>query len=200
MQNDTSRFNLAVFGHESAHPGQVAQAFSGRIFVNATSEIDCAIFVLNPNTGIDAETIAIWQSLDEFLIPRIVVVNDLEKDAGDFDDAVMLANRILDQVATPFLVLHDEDGSPRALISLADMNIIDYSTVPPTKKPSEPEHETLVQEFRDEYLELVTSMGEGAFAAGVLFPAIPLWIEKGIGVDIVKHYLLELEKQLPSRS
>jgi hypothetical protein len=57
-----------------------------------------------------------------------------------------------------------------------------------------------VQEFRDEYLELVTSMGEGAFAAGVLFPAIPLWIEKGIGVDIVKHYLLELEKQLPSRS
>ena len=36
-------------------------------------------------------------------------------------------------------------------------------------------------------------MGEGAFAAGLLFPAIPLWIEKGIGVDIVKGYLNQIK-------
>jgi hydrogenase-4 membrane subunit HyfE len=35
-------------------------------------------------------------------------------------------------------------------------------------------------------------MGEGAFAAGVLFPAIPLVIEKGIGIDVLKKYLVEL--------
>jgi hypothetical protein len=56
----------------------------------------------------------------------------------------------------------------------------------------EPEHETLVQEFRDEYIELVQGSGENAFAAGLLFPAIPLWIEKGIGVDIVKRYIDQL--------
>jgi hypothetical protein len=50
----------------------------------------------------------------------------------------------------------------------------------------------LVQEFRDEYLELVQSSGDQAFSAGLLFPAIPLWIEKGIGVDIVKRYIEEL--------
>jgi hypothetical protein len=72
--------------------------------------------------------------------------------------------------------------------------IIDYSVVPPLHRACEPEHETLVQEFRDEYLELVTSMGENAFAAGLLFPAIPLWIEKGIGIDIVKDYLELLQK------
>jgi hypothetical protein len=49
-----------------------------------------------------------------------------------------------------------------------------------------------VQEFRDEYLELTTSLGEGAFAAGVLFPAIPMWIEKTLGVDIVKNYLQQI--------
>jgi hypothetical protein len=49
-----------------------------------------------------------------------------------------------------------------------------------------------VQEFREEYLELVTSMGEGAFAAGVLFPAIPLVIAKGIGLDVIQNYLSEL--------
>ena len=35
-------------------------------------------------------------------------------------------------------------------------------------------------------------MGEGSFAAGLLFPAIPVWIEKNLGVDIVKQYLAEI--------
>jgi hypothetical protein len=57
---------------------------------------------------------------------------------------------------------------------------------------SDPEHQTLVQEFRDEYIELVQASGEQAFAAGLLFPAIPLWLERGIGVDIVNTYIQEL--------
>ena len=35
-------------------------------------------------------------------------------------------------------------------------------------------------------------MGDGAFAAGLLFPAIPLLIDKRLGVDIVKRYLSEI--------
>jgi hypothetical protein len=58
---------------------------------------------------------------------------------------------------------------------------------------SDPEHQTLVQEFRDEYIELVQATGDQAFAAGLLFPAIPLWIEKGIGVDVVHEYIKELK-------
>jgi hypothetical protein len=96
-------------------------------------------------------------------------------------------------MATPYLVLHDEMGLPIALISLSDLSIIDYSTIPPTIKACEPEHETLVQEFRDEYLELIQASGEDAFAAGLLFPAIPLWIDRGIGVDIVNSYIQELK-------
>jgi hypothetical protein len=57
---------------------------------------------------------------------------------------------------------------------------------------SDSEHQTLVTEFRDEYIELVQSSGEQAFAAGLLFPAIPLWIERAIGVDIVQKYITEL--------
>jgi hypothetical protein len=104
----------------------------------------------------------------------------------------MIANRVFSPMATPYLVLHDEAGLPIALISLGDLSIVDYSTTPPTSRMSDPEHQTLVQEFRDEYLELVQASGDQAFAAGLLFPAIPLWIEKGIGVDIVHEYIKEL--------
>ena len=141
----------------------------------------------------DQETIASWAELDEFQIPRLVVVTHLEKQEADFDDAVMIANRVFSPMATPYLVLHDEAGLPIALISLADLSIVDYSTTPPTSRMSDPEHQTLVQEFRDEYIELVQASGDQAFAAGLLFPAIPLWIEKGIGVDVVHEYIKELK-------
>jgi hypothetical protein len=152
-----------------------------------------AIFAINPSAGVDQETISRWAELDEFQIPRLVVVTHLEKQEADFDDAVMIANRVFSPMATPYLVLHDEAGLPIALISLADLSIVDYSTNPPTSRMSDPEHQTLVQEFRDEYIELVQATGDQAFAAGLLFPAIPLWIEKGIGVDVVHEYIKELK-------
>jgi hypothetical protein len=192
VQTQITKAMIRVYGHASAEPEQVAESFGALYTQEAHSESDLAIFAINPSAGVDQETIALWEALDEFQIPRLVVVTHLEKQEADFDDAVMIANRVFSPMATPFLVLHDEAGLPIALISLEDLSIIDYSTNPPTSRMSDPEHQTLVQEFRDEYLELVQSSGDQAFTAGLLFPAIPLWIERGIGVDIVKRYIEQL--------
>lgn len=192
MNSTASPLSIAVYGHESADPASVAAALGAHVAHVAEAHIDAAIFAVNPSMGIDQATIDIWSAYDEFQTPRILVVTHLENQEADFDDAVMLANRVFDFMATPYLVLHDEAGLPCALISLETMQILDYSTVPPTQRPCEPEHEVLVQEFREEYLELTSSLGEGAFAAGVLFPAIPMWIEKTLGVEIVKNYLQQI--------
>ena len=192
MNSSASSLSIAVYGHESAEPAAVAESFGAHVAHVAEAQIDVAIFAVNPSMGIDQVTIDIWSAYDEFQTPRILVVTHLENQEADFDDAVMLANRVFDFMATPYLVLHDEAGLPCALISLETMQILDYSTVPPTQRPCEPEHEVLVREFREEYLELTSSLGEGAFAAGLLFPAIPMWIEKSLGVDIVKNYLQQI--------
>jgi len=192
VNSTASPQSIAIYGHVSADPEAVARSFGGRVMDSINPQMACAIFVINPAMGIDQATIDLWHGIDEYQTPRIVVVTQLENQEADFDDAVMLANRVFDHVATPYLVLHDDAGIPCALISLATMRVTDYATIPSLESACEPEHETLVQEFRDEYLELSTSMGEGAFAAGLLFPAIPLWIEKGIGVDIVKEYLNQI--------
>jgi translation elongation factor EF-G len=170
----------------------VASIFKAQICETAEPESDLAIFAIDPSAGIDQATIDLWQSLDEYQVPRLVVVTHLEKLEADFDDAVMIATRVFDQMITPYLVLHDEAGIPAALIGLSDLEIIDYSTTPKTIKSSDEEHQTLVQEFRAEYLELLEASGENAFVAGLLFPAIPLWIERGIGVDIVESYIKQL--------
>jgi len=192
VQSQINDLRIHVYGHLSANPAQVASVFNAQTSQIAVPESDLAIFAIDPSAGIDQATIALWQSLDEYQVPRLVVVTHLEKLEADFDDAVMIATRVFDQMITPFLVLHDEAGLPAALISLSDLQITDYSTNPKTIKGSEEEHQTLVQEFRDEYLELLADSGENAFEAGLLFPAIPLWIERGIGVDIVESYIKKL--------
>jgi hypothetical protein len=192
VQSQINDLRIHVYGHLSADPAQVASEFNAQFSQTAVPESDLAIFAIDPSAGIDQETIELWQSLDEFQVPRLVVVTHLEKLEADFDDAVMIATRVFDQMITPYLVLHDEAGLPAALIGLSDLQIIDYSTNPKTTKSSEEEHQTLVQEFRDEYLELLADSGENAFGAGLLFPAIPLWIERGIGVDIVEGFIKQL--------
>ena len=193
MQTQINDLVIHVYGHSSAQPDLVARCFSGFTPEHLSADADLAIFAIDPSAGIDQVTIDQWLALDEFQIPRLVVVTGLEKQEADFDDAVMIANRVFDQMITPYLVLHDEAGFPIALISLQDLTIINYSTTPATKTPSEPEHQTLVQEFRDEYIELLQALGEASFAAGLMFPAIPLWIERGIGVDIVNGFISELK-------
>ena len=194
MQSQINDLRIHVYGHISADPAQVASAFNAQARETAESESDLAIFAIDPSAGIDQATIDLWQSLDEYQVPRLVVVTHLEKLEADFDDAVMIATRVFDQMITPYLVLHDDAGIPAALIGLSDLEIIDYSTNPTTIKNSEEEHQTLVQEFRVEYLELLEASGEDAFSAGLLFPAVPLWIERGIGVDVVNDYVQQLVK------
>jgi len=192
VQSQINDLRIHVYGHLSADPAQVASVFNAQISQSAVPDSDLAIFAIDPSAGIDQATIDLWQSLDEFQVPRLVVVTHLEKLEADFDDAVMLATRVFDQMITPYLVLHDDVGLPIALISLSDLQITDYSTNPKTVRSSEEEHQTLVQEFREEYLELLADSGDNAFEAGLLFPAIPLWIERGIGVDIVESYIKKL--------
>jgi len=192
VQSQINDLRIHVYGHLSADPAQVATVYNAQFSQVAVAESDLAIFAIDPSAGIDQATIDLWQSLDEFQVPRLVVVTHLEKLEADFDDAVMIATRVFDQMITPYLVLHDDAGLPAALISLSDLQIIDYSGDSKTVRSSDEEHQTLVQEFRDEYLELLADSGENAFEAGLLFPAIPLWIERGIGVDIVESFIKKL--------
>ena len=192
MPTPSRRLRIHVFGHKDAQVEEVASAFGGKTQPAEISECDLAIFAINPSHGIDSATIETWENLNDSLVPRLIVVTGLENRQADFDDAVLLANRVLDQTVTPFLVLHDDAGIACALISLEDLKIRNYETSPPTVSESDNEHKALVAEFRNEFLGDMEMMGSDAFAAGLLFPAIPLWISKKIGVDIVHSYIDQL--------
>ena len=189
---------IALYGHVSATPVALAKALADRGIEVATqtedrATIDCAIFAINPSAGIDPETIALWESFNDYLTPRIMVALALPGADLDFDDAVLLANRVFDQMVTPYLVLHGDDGTPAALISLDDLSVRNYFQGIAVISESDPEHRELVADFQSEYREIIEASGEDAFAAGLLFPAIPINIDNGIGLDVLIEYLNQLK-------
>jgi hypothetical protein len=198
MTTSTSKaVRIALYGHISATPAALRRELEARGLTlqeigGDPADIDCAIFAINPSAGIDAETIANWESLNDYLTPRILVALALPGADLDFDDAVLLGNRVLDQLVTPFLVLHADDGSPAALISLEDLTVRNYVHGIAVLSESESEHRELVADFQKEYMEAIAQVGDGAFSAGLLFPAIPINLDSGIGMDVLISYLNQL--------
>ena len=177
--------NVGLYGHPSAATGKLSQA------------LGAAIFAINASSGVDQKTVELWNEFDDLLMPRILVITGFNEGLQDFDDAVLLAKRLLDDVATPVLVLHDDDGSPCALIDLESLKINNYRTKELTD--AEAEHLDLISEFREEYLAQKDAAGPDGFKSGIFFPAIPVLLdgpEFELGIDIVKSYL----EQLPSSS
>lgn len=188
---------IRLYGHQSAATSALSNALNAPISREIESEISCAIFAINASSGVDQKTVELWQGFDEFLMPRILVITGFNEGLQDFDDAVVLAKRLLDEVATPVLVLHDDDGTPCALIDLETLKINNYRSGEITD--ADPEHIEFISEFRYEYLEQLEAAGPDGFASGILFPAIPILLndpEFNLGVDIVKKYL----EKLPSAS
>lgn len=184
--------HASIYGHASATPELFAKLFTAHHEKMVNLGADVAIFLINPSAGIDNETIECWRALDDVQIPRMVVITVMEGMELDFDDAVMVANRVFDVVITPYLVLHGENGTPIGTISLDSFETVDYSTNPATIAVADSELRELVSEFREEYLDQMVEMEDGAFAAGILFPAIPVNPANGLGIDIVRRYLNEL--------
>lgn len=190
MENEN---NWRLYGHPSAATTALSKALGAQISTEVNGEISAAIFAINASTGIDQKTVELWHQFDDYLTPRILVITGFNEGLQDFDDAVLLAKRLLDDVATPFLVLHDDDGTPCALIDLATLRINNYRSNQITN--ADPEHINLVSDFRSEYIEQLEAAGEDGFASGIFFPAIPVLLddpEFELGIDIVKRYLNSL--------
>jgi translation elongation factor EF-G len=156
---------------------------------------DVAIFTVSALDGISPENIERWSVARELYIPSLVLITELSNGEVDFDDMSAIAGRMLDEVITPFLVLHDDDGNPSALIDLDTLRLSDYSGANRVDKESDPEHKVLVFEFRKEFFEKLEEYGPTGFQDGLSFPAIPFVPTNGLGSFEIAHLL----NNLPSR-
>ncbi len=191
-------------GHSSAKSSELAQVFNSEYpgmvsscdlkddesnFPDVLKGSTSVALIINAQSGVSKSMIDFWSFISERQYPRMIMVVGLELSESDFDDIVMIANRVLEQVSTPFLVLHDELGEPSGLISLADLTVYDYSQKPMKHYPADMELQSLVSEFKSEFDAQMQEFENDGFMSGLEVPAIPIVVGKEIGIDQVKRYL-----------
>lgn len=191
---------IVLVGHPSSHPRAVAEKLQlssaqvveleGPVDIDTDiSQSDLFVLVISAKTGVSAEMTSTWNIASEKQVPRLVIVNGLEMNETDFDDIVLIANRVLESAITPYLVLHDEIGEPVGLISLSDNQVRDYSSGVVTIYPADSELQSLVADFKEELEESTIEFDSSAFQAGLIVPALPFVASRNIGVAEFQAYL-----------
>jgi len=113
-----------------------------------------ALFCMSATAGFDVAFIKYWKALEELHVPRAVVVTDLDNPEADFDESCALIARVLDEGILPIaLVLHEEDGSPAALIDLFSLQVSQGESL----TDAEPEVVELVMDAREELLQQIAT-------------------------------------------
>ena len=193
-------------GHSSSQPRELLddlELSQAEVIVEESSEFaeidfnacDAFMLVINAKTGVSGAMIELWNRVSDRQIPRMILVNGLELSEIDFDDIVLIINRVLENVVTPYLVLHDEVGEPSGLISIADGLVHDYSGTEEINYKADNELLNLVTEFREELMLALSEMDESAYQQGIVVPALPYIRAKKIGLREIQNFARVLTKR-----
>ena len=193
-------------GHSSSLPRELLddlELSQAEVIVEESSEFaeidfnacDAFMLVINAKTGVSGAMIELWNRVSDRQIPRMILVNGLELSEIDFDDIVLIINRVLENVVTPYLVLHDEVGEPSGLISIADGLVHDYSGTEEINYKADDELLNLVTEFREELMLALSEMDESAYQQGIVVPALPYIRAKKIGLREIQNFARVLTKR-----
>ena len=166
-----------------------------QLTINAEGDVDLGLFILEADRGIAQEEIAAFQRFRDLQLPTLILVAGLwpqaTEDSWDFDDMVMLINRVLEKAITPYLVLHDDDGVPSGLYDLARDLAIEQKGEMRNESEADLELKSLIVDFKEEWDEEDFQVED--FTSGLRVVAIPYVPERRVGVHEAQQLITTLQ-------
>ncbi|MBT5872447.1 MAG: elongation factor G [Candidatus Latescibacteria bacterium] len=154
-------------------------------FTDFTGDVKCAmrvadgvIVMLRALEGIEVETDRAWKYADEYGLPRMIVINLLDKEHTDFFDTLSRVQQRYGTQAVPITLPIGENESFSGVIDLINMKALNYQ-VEGDGKPTLgdiPENQIdIAMEYREKLMEIVAESNdellEQYFEAGELTQA-----------------------------
>jgi elongation factor G len=186
---------------------------------DALSAADLAVVVVSATDGVQAQTEDAWRAAAALGIPRIIVVNKLDRERADFDRTLAEVRSAFGAGVAPVELPIGAESEFRGVIDLLDDRATVYDTksgppLPGVDGPVPDElavtehtvHEQLVEgivvgddELMARYLdgeeiarsELQATLASGV-AAGTVFPVLCCSGTTGVGIDRLARLLVEL--------
>lgn len=191
---------LHIWRHEDTEPSPSLSLISNNPICtainNSTTEMlnpdEIFALLVDASSGVSNSMLELWNYVSDRQYRRILLVQGLENSESDFDDIILIANRVMEEIATPYLVIHDENGAPVGLVDLEKTEVRSYEDDELRIMPCDDSLLELIAEFRKEFFEDFLLLGKDAFADGLYALGIPIGLKRPFGIAELNSILAGL--------
>ena len=117
---------------------------------------DCALVVVDGVNGIEVQTEKTWNYANEFILPRFMVINKLDKERADFGHALDTASESFARSIVPFTLPIGQEADFKGVVDVVHMKAYEFDENGKAKEISIPETgRGLIDKTRERIIELV---------------------------------------------
>ena len=150
---------------------------------------DCALVVVDGVNGVEVQTEKTWAYANEFMLPRVMVINKLDKERSDFAAAMESATSVFSRAIVPFTLPLGKEADFRGVVDVLHQKAYEFDANGKEKEiPLPAECRELLEKTRERLVELVAESDdallekyfeEGALSDEEVFPNIGKAIAAG---------------------
>src|SRR5882757_7069230 len=118
--------------------------------------VDCALVVVDGVHGIEVQTEKTWQYANEFMLPRFMVINKIDKEHADFGHALETAASSFARSIVPFTLPIGSEVNFKGIVDVVHQKAYEFDTDGKAKGIGIPSEMTgLLNTTRERLIELV---------------------------------------------
>ncbi|MDQ1592529.1 MAG: elongation factor [Pyrinomonadaceae bacterium] len=117
---------------------------------------DCALVVVDGVNGVEVQTEKTWAYANEFIVPRIMVINKLDKERADFGAALDSARHTFSRAIVPFTLPIGKEADFKGVVDIVHMKAYEFDEQGKAKEREIPEAgRDLVDRERERLIEVI---------------------------------------------
>ena len=122
---------------------------------------DCAFVVVDGVNGIEVQTEKTWSYANEFLLPRFMVINKLDKERADFGHALDSANQSFARSIVPFTLPIGQEANFKGVVDVVHQKAYEFDADGKAKEIPIPEDgRAVIDATRERLIEIVAESND----------------------------------------
>ncbi|BCL83394.1 elongation factor G [Ktedonobacteria bacterium brp13] len=114
---------------------------------------DAALVVVSAEKSVEVGTELTWQYADERSLPRVVLINKLDRENTSFDQTLEALRNQFGHQVVPLQIPIGEQATFRGVIDLVEQKAYTFESGKPQEIPIPPEMQEQISRYRDELIE-----------------------------------------------
>lgn len=95
---------------------------------------DCALSVIHATKGVEVQTEKTWAYANEFIVPRMMVITQMDKEHADFGSALDSARSTFSRAIVPFTLPIGQEADFKGVVDVVHMKAYEFDTVGKAKE------------------------------------------------------------------